>query len=709
MGRRNKLNLENKNIANPFNLELIPNNKIFTARFSGNRLLYTKEKIATLSYNERKFFEGESVGVCGESEEINFFDDNLQTLFYESSYDNYEDFYKNYCQIFLANKTSQNDYFISEENISDGESIPSLLIKSHNFSPALNKEYEYYGSSTSQNVFTHILDLYKTRKFKIKFKDLARPFNSIGSEENRYIIASFKVIISGSRFVEDPLMKTTNENGTTQIDQVYKEFRVPIKMNYDSEYYSYYNTNSALLSEDIEYREDSSTGVKVRTANYGCISVASSLHDEGYNDEIIYNNEDEIYESPGFKALIPIRITHFKLNDSNEAEISFQVVPYYRISQTRTKGTDDRDNNSTYRVSAEVTLLSLKFELIGPCYQGVSANYNYSWLANESLDSSKNLLISNDLINNYNFYGEKEDQLYIPTINDLSNKLSNNLLSDYFFGRQYGNVNTFYSEIRSINGERVFNGVSGKIPKLNDVIYFNEYLPNVPFIITKCEINPTSGTMLLEFTKMAEYDSPTFEQELDNNVVFATIDEDIIESKEIGDFYINRIGNNTYNIIDISEIVDAIETPGDSNYAKDGNNLLEYDGYYWHYVEAKYYNGEEWINTSITANKLSTPTIYISDGNIIWDSVENANEYFIYNNGELIGRTTNNYYDISSIEDLGNLNIKAMSKNYYYLNSDYSNTINISYDWIYPIVSDDTILIKQTYKATKDEDSLIIE
>lgn len=691
--KRNSINLTNKNMSNNLNIKLIPNNRILNIDHNGVYCAYSKDYSLTHNYNDSKYFKDVPFGICSDQKNLKIYDEkpqipliilaNISTSPLDETMDaTMEEYYLGYKDklvenILLNDRTANNEYYgIKLDDIKTYETQGELIIP-------MKKE----GDLTIGGYFPFLFLVAYTKIFvKIPFnKDSSRPFERINPSTKIRFVADFDYsvgrfsrkdntneILSGDTFYAET-------NGSKQITGYIDKSFVDHK----------FSPERAILSDLNKY-------------------IEFEYYPKNYLD---YSSTDDYSVMSTFDFYACPYAGNSYFNKDNDLIVEIFLPLQLRSRDFLGHSFTDSENNVEISASLHcaITLKSLGLQLIGPSYKKTPNNYLYTWVPEEYKNDSKVLTISNPFINNMNFYGVNNEQSFIPITNLLANQLSNNFLSNYFFGRQYGSVNTFYSEIKSINGERVMNGVSGKIPKLNDIVYFNDYLPNEPFIITKCEVDPCFGTILLEFTKMAKYDNPSFEQELDNNVVFATNDEDIIESKEIGDFYINRIGNNTYNIIDISEIIDAIETPSASNYAKDENNLLEYDGYYWHYVEAKYYSGEEWINTSISANKLTTPIVSLSGNNITWGVIDNANEYFIYSNGELIGRTNNLYYNISSIDGLNYINVKAMSKSYSYFNSDFSNTIEVDNEWVDPSVSDGELTIKQAYTITKDDSNLTIE
>lgn len=91
------------------------------------------------------------------------------------------------------------------------------------------------------------------------------------------------------------------------------------------------------------------------------------------------------------------------------------------------------------------------------------------------------------------------------------------------------------------------------------------------------------------------------------------------------------------------------------------------------------YENSELSNTiSIISSQLTTPTISINNDFISWSNIQYATSYDIYLDNELIDTIYTNSYTITQN---GNYQVKAVSNNVFFTNSNLSNTINVNYQY----------------------------
>lgn len=644
---RNNINLTNKNISGDLNLVLVPKNRFLKIVQNGDYCAYSKEYDAAHSSANDKFFNNEILGLCSDITNINIFNESISSpelLRRVSETTNFNETIISEIKEELYSKTILNstEYNNKVYNVVKDD-FNTFYYKIHT-----NMENLVNNTELKPDIFFSYLNI----PFKIPFnKNEARPF--IGINDINNIRVKYNCRYNAERHSE----LDDADSGTVVL--TYYSYDAKKENTKESTFYIKTFTLPSYIEQDfIDYFGD-------------------NLYFQFFPENFKTTIGENYTTLNNFEFNIPFLVNDVSLNDSSELEFNLYVpvsiFGYYKTSWSNDNNYDKKNGTISFSFSIQVD--SIEICLVGPSYKKAPNEYSYSFLTQEINDESKVFSMSNPLINNLNFYGTKESQTFFPIDNSLSRNLCQNFLDTYFFGRQYGDVKTFYSEIRSLNGERVMNGVSGKVPKLNDIVYFSEYLPDMPFIITKCEINPSYGTIFLEFARISNDDNPDFEQEIDSNVVYLDFDIDNVEGNITGDFFIEYTGSDKQNVIKSTEIIGGIETPSKSNYAKNGPNLLFNDGYYWHYKKAKYFNGEEWVDTNIVSQKLRTPIIRINDSIISWANIENANEYFIYSNEEFIGRTTELNYNIGDLTTINYIKIRAMSNSYNYESSDYSNTI----------------------------------
>ena len=98
----------------------------------------------------------------------------------------------------------------------------------------------------------------------------------------------------------------------------------------------------------------------------------------------------------------------------------------------------------------------------------------------------------------------------------------------------------------------------------------------------------------------------------------------------------------------------------------------------WRIIDTTIYNSTTFQNTKNImwkdiAPKLETPIIELSFQTIRWATIENAQYYIVYKNGNIVGQTEYNQW--ATIEN-GNYQIQACTNNENHRNSNLSNTIN---------------------------------